>query len=452
MALLLAAVCAGAQAPSRRWTTVERLSDERLAAAHADVERLRAAVARPAGSPGLNDYRAVFHAHAGDSAHTGGTPEELLRDARRIGVDIVFLSDHFRPPRDFMNGWRGVREGVLFVPGSEAAGYLLHPERSVFALMQGEAAPLLEAVEAGGGMAFLSHIEDHDNPSTAGVTGMEIYNRHADAKDDGESLRTLAAWMTDPDEAARLGEAIRRFPEEVFAAQLDYPADYLAVWDREGSRRRVVGVAAADCHHNQVFLVKKLDERSARLGTVVDEDEQMTVLTADQRPRLPELLAGHMNGDEVARFDIDPYWVSMGSNSTHVLAAELNEPAVRAAVAAGRVYVSHDWMADPTGFSFVLTGGDGDQIATMGDELSVSGGEGHELVARFSLPARIRLLRNGEEVTTAHGSELAHELELPGVYRVEGWLEVDGEWRPWIYSNPIYARLGVTKHLGRSKP
>ena len=27
-----------------------------------------------------------------------------------------------------------------------------------------------------------------------------------------------------------------------------------------------------------------------------------------------------------------------------------------------------------------------------------------------------------------------------GVYRVEGWLKVDGEERPWIYSNPIYAR------------
>ena len=27
-----------------------------------------------------------------------------------------------------------------------------------------------------------------------------------------------------------------------------------------------------------------------------------------------------------------------------------------------------------------------------------------------------------------------------GVYRVEGWLKLDGEDRPWIYSNPIYVR------------
>ena len=27
-----------------------------------------------------------------------------------------------------------------------------------------------------------------------------------------------------------------------------------------------------------------------------------------------------------------------------------------------------------------------------------------------------------------------------GVYRVEGWLTVDTEERPWIYANPIYVR------------
>jgi len=31
-------------------------------------------------------------------------------------------------------------------------------------------------------------------------------------------------------------------------------------------------------------------------------------------------------------------------------------------------------------------------------------------------------------------------LSNPGVYRVEGWLKLDGELRPWVYSNPIYVR------------
>jgi hypothetical protein len=28
----------------------------------------------------------------------------------------------------------------------------------------------------------------------------------------------------------------------------------------------------------------------------------------------------------------------------------------------------------------------------------------------------------------------------PGAYRLEAWLTLDGEQRPWIYSNPIYVK------------
>lgn len=38
------------------------------------------------------------------------------------------------------------------------------------------------------------------------------------------------------------------------------------------------------------------------------------------------------------------------------------------------------------------------------------------------------------------GDELERPVESPGVYRVEAWLDADGERRPWIYSNPIYVR------------
>ena len=28
----------------------------------------------------------------------------------------------------------------------------------------------------------------------------------------------------------------------------------------------------------------------------------------------------------------------------------------------------------------------------------------------------------------------------PCAYRLEAWLKLDGEWRPWIFSNPVYVR------------
>src|SRR6185295_18685519 len=33
------------------------------------------------------------------------------------------------------------------------------------------------------------------------------------------------------------------------------------------------------------------------------------------------------------------------------------------------------------------------------------------------------------------------EAKETGAYRLEAWLKVDGEERPWIYSNPVYVRL-----------
>src|SRR5262245_56111118 len=205
-------------APARRFSTIERLSDQRLAATHSSGDDLREAVSRPAPLPGLTDYRAIFHAHASDSDHTGGTLDEILEDAHRARVEIVFLSDHPRPPRDFVRGWRGVREGVLFIPGAETeSGYLLHPEKSVLDRLTGPVADLLAATSAGTGLAFLSHLEDHQELTFDGVTGTEIYNRHADAKDEAASMQALAQWMTEPDGVVRLRNAISRHPVEVYA-------------------------------------------------------------------------------------------------------------------------------------------------------------------------------------------------------------------------------------------
>jgi hypothetical protein len=439
-ALTLALAASLPAQPYSARTAAERLAPERLAAVHADVEALAAARVAVPALPGLVDYRAIFHAHAGDSAHTGGTLEELLADAHRAGVSIVFLSDHHRPPRDFMDSWRGVREGVLFVPGSEARGMLIHPQRSVRAWMRGELNALRRAVVAGSGLAFLSHVEDRAADSLEHLTGMEIYNRHADVADDRESLRLLTAWMTDPDGIVRLRSLLERYPAEILASQVHYPALYLERWDRETRRRRVVGVGANDCHHNQVFVVLRDGDDGVRLGTVVDDFEEMGRITAEERPRIPELVAGRRDRDEIARFDFDPYLLSMHNVSTHVLAPALEEGAVRAAVAAGRVYVAHDWMADPTGFRFEAEPPAGER-RLMGDQAAA----GTTLRATVPVPARLRLLRSGSEVLAADGRELEHRADLPGVYRLEAWLELDGELRPWIYSNPIYLRAGAVE-------
>src|SRR4029078_5293029 len=71
------------------------------------------------------DYRAVLHVHAEDSDHTKGTRAEVLRAAKAAGVSIVMFTDHRGPKPDT---WSGMREGVLFLAGSEDDHLLRFPD------------------------------------------------------------------------------------------------------------------------------------------------------------------------------------------------------------------------------------------------------------------------------------------------------------------------------------
>ena len=422
--------------PARKYSSIERMKTAHLKAAHEDVLRLQQKRQSLPPLPGLHDYKAILHAHAEDSTHTGGTRPEMLADARKAGVQVILLTDHLRPPRDFIReSWRGMHEGVLFIPGSEAKGFLIYPNDSMMDRMEQPRPAFIASVTASNGLIFLSHAEERLDHPMDGLTGMEIYNRHADAKRDMAGVISIAMKLLDPRELAELQENLRLYPDELFAAQVTYLQDYMDKWDAETQTRRLTGVAANDCHHNTVFVVKMVDENNVRFGTNVDKDEDMRKANAESRPGIRELTKGHKPGDELARADIDPYFRSFRNVTTHILAPELTESAIRSALQQGHAFVSHDWMCDASGFSFQLTR---PGPALMGDEIKFA--EGQQLQARFPLACHIRLLRNGKVIADAEQNELAQTITTPGVYRVEGWLKVDGEERPWVYSNPIYVR------------
>lgn len=428
------------QPPARKYTNVERLALPRLQAVHEDVLKLRAQRKALDPLPGLNDYRCILHAHAEDSTHTGGTLPEMLADAKRAGISAILLTDHFRPPRDFIDGrWRGFKDGVLFIPGSEIRGCLLYPEKSVLDKMEQPFPDLLKAVTAGDGMMFLSHVEERTDHPMDGLTGLEIYNRHWDAKKDRESLVALAMKLTDPKQLAELEAAARLYPDELFAFQCDYPQVYVDKWDDGTKKFRLTGIAANDCHHNQVFVVKMVDAETVLLGTVVDSDDQMRTIKAESRPGIREMTKGRKPGDILARVDLDPYYRSFWNSSTHVLAPKLDEATLRTALKAGHAYVAHDWMCEATGFRFEALAADGKAVGIMGDEVKHS--VGMKLHAQFPIPCQTRLLRNGVQIAETSGKDrVEFSVKEPGVYRLEAWLTLDGEPRPWIFANPIYVR------------
>ena len=430
----------GNQPPARKYSNVERLALPRLKAAHDDVLKLHAQRAVLSPLPGLNDYRCILHAHAEDSTHTGGTLPEMLADAKKAGISAILLTDHFRPPRDFIEGrWRGLKDGVLFVPGSEIRGSLIYPEASILDKMEQPFPEFVKTVTAGDGMIFLSHIEERPDHALDGLTGLEIYNRHWDAKKDMASLIAVAMKLTDPKQLAELEEAVRLYPDELLAFQCDYPQVYLDKWDEGTKKFRLTGVAANDCHHNQVFVVKMVDDETVLLGTIVDKDDGMRKLTAGSRPGIKEMTKGHKSGDILARVDLDPYERSFWNSSTHVLAPKLDEPALRVALKAGHAYVAHDWMCEATGYRFEVLNPNGKPAGIMGDELKYT--DGLKLHAQFPVACQTRLLRNGVLAAETSGKDRAEfPVKEPGVYRLEAWLTVDDEPRPWIFANPIYIR------------
>lgn len=443
VAIVIATVACGAAPPGLKRSPAERMATARLKAAHDDVLAIRASRKPVEPAPGLTDYRAIFHAHAEDSAHTGGTRPEMLAEAKLAGVAAIFLSDHHRPPRDFfVDSWRGARNGVLFVPGSEARGFLLCPTRPVLDKMEWPPAALLEAVRLDGGLAFLSHIEERPDHDMADLDGMEIYNRHADAKKDRGGVASLVLRLTDPAALRIFEEDLRQYPDELLGAQVTYPDDYLAKWDRETRAKRLTGVAANDCHHNQVLIVKMVDPETVLVGTNVDRDDQMQRVSAGLRPGIREMTLARAAGDVLARVDLDPYHRSFANVSTHILAPEATERALREALRRGRAYVAHDWMCDPTGFRLDLIA-EGDPVASMGDDFPYK--PGLRIEARSPVPCKLRLMEGGRIVAEATGDRLEAGIEFPGVYRVEGWLTLDGEDRGWVYTNPIYVRAAPTK-------
>lgn len=431
VAILLSCVMLTAAAQDR--SALERIKPERLAAAMADAAAHEAARQPLDLWAPLKDYRAAIHVHADDSDHTGGTLPELLAEAKRAEVQVVMLSDHFRPPRDYMDGWRGLREGVLLIPGSEAHGFLVYPDASVMDHMSGSKEEVIEAVGAGTGMLFLSHVEERLGHPMDGLVGMEVYNRHYDVEDDLAVLAAIGAMVTDPDQYRDAQAALAQWHTAFLACQIDYPAVYLSKWDSELRHRPVVGIGAIDCHHNQVIVLKKKDDTTGLLGTNVDDDGDMREITADMRPGIVSMMKGHAVGDVVAQLDCDTYYDSFRTMSNHILAEELTEPAIRASLAAGRVYVSFDWMCDATGFAYRALRG-GEVSGVMGGEAAV----GDALQADAPAPCQLRLLRSGREVARSEGRQLSYTPEAPGAYRVEAWLNVDGEDRLWVLSNPIY--------------
>lgn len=426
LAMVAAAGMTGRAADALDRLTADRLG--RVAAARGELAAARRSIAR-AGA--LREYRVNLHVHSLLSHDSRGTVAEIVAAARAAGTDAVFFTEHPAATYDFVtDGHAGLHDGVLLVPGAETQGLLLFPREPVPEHATLTPQDLTRRVRQRGGLAFLSHLEERLDWRLDGLTGCEIYNTHADAK---EEQRLFAA-MKNPLWLLQIAPLVRSHPQEAFSALQDEPALYLRRWDELGAFAPHTGVSANDAHRN-IGLVVTL--AAGGRGRVADAlDEEVTVLGPPIVGGLLPVPEEAEPGAELFRLQLDPYECSLRHVGTHVLAETLSRDALFEALDAGRAFVAFDWIADAEGFDCVLVDGTGRH--EMGSRLIAA--EGRRLEARAPLPGHWRVVRDGTVVHEADGDTLAWSVTGSGPLRVELWLDVAGERLPWVLGNPFHLR------------
>ncbi len=427
--LSLILCCSGLR--STHADAVDRLQPEKLHALHEAIETLKPQRQKVSLVSGYQDVRAIIHAHSGFSHDSRATIEEILAGAKEAGVRVVMFSEHPSTKYNyFVDGHRGTKQGVLLIPGAETGGFLAYPRTDIQSRKTDSPQAFADLVRSTGGLVFLSHLEERMDWDIANLTGTEIYNTHADVKNETRFMKSLYSPLT----MISLANSIRQYPQEVFGALGDYPADYLQRYDQLCQKARHTGVAANDSHHNQVFRIKVVDGGAVQLEEALGQ----VIAKLDPEKFLPIKLlsAGKKPGDVIFELDLDPYERSFRHVSTHLLLTEVSEPAVWDAVTAGRAYVAFDWLADPTGFVYQAEGGK--QSSQVGSEVLLK--TGLKLRAQSPYAGQFRLIRDGKEVSSTQGTDFSYAVNDAGVYRLEVWLKLAGEERPWILTNPIYVR------------
>ena len=247
----------------------------------------------------LHDYRGVIHNHSNLSYDSPGTPQDIIKQANRDGLDFIIMTDH-PSERSVPDAIYGMRGKTLFMAGAELempkknGGSLLVLGVHQTVDLNGTQSDIIRRVHEQGGLVFIGHLEEHGaDLETYPFDGFEIYNMHAAAK------------QANPVEM--IARALFLPPAGLFAALRPWPGNF-KVWDDWLERRPVPIIGGNDAHNNiRIF--------------------------------------GPLGGTAA------PYEQVFHHMTTHVWAKSLDESEILSALRDGRSYVSFDHLGDATGFS-----------------------------------------------------------------------------------------------------
>ncbi len=431
--LLLALVCLlwGLPKLGSAEDAIDRLHADRLERVHQALLAIQAARKDLPRSGPFHEFRVNLHVHSAFSHDSRGTIEEIVTAAKAAGTQAIMFTEHPADHYDFVtDGHCGLRDGVLLIPGAEMSGLHVYARESLKGFESLTPQDLSLRVRGQAGQTFLCHLEERMDWEIQGLTGSEIYNTHADAKDE----KRLYASLKNPIWLIKTAPLFEKYPQESLLALLDYPAEYLKRWDELCLIAPHTGVSANDAHQNIGLRLKLAEGNKVRVEDALGEE--LLILDAKIVQAIKPFPDTTQVGDTIFRLQLDPYENSLRHVGTHVLATELTQAAISEALERGRAFVAFDGIADSRGFDFAAW--QGETRHEMGSVVAKV--EGLKLIAKSPLPGRWRVFRSGELIHEADGDQLEYPATAVGNYRVELWLDVAGERKPWVLSNPVYVR------------
>ena len=396
----------------------------------ASWRQLRAQRLPVTDNAGWTEYRGILHSHSHFSHDSEVSFEQILQALQIARLDFICLSDHCVEGRaDFDWQWRGLHEGKLFIPGFEmkegmmpfgvAAGLVLTNRT--------DSALLAKQIVDHGGVLFYAHPEEPREWNRPELTGMEIYNLHADFKRQKGGLAGLL-----PDILLNL----RPYPDHLYHLMFNRPSEFLQHWDELNRTRHLTGIAGNDAHQNVGFRAISTATNTIRIEDTSPKTLREYRLNWFTRP-LARLFFGPLEPNrKLFHVQMDPYERSARFVNTHVLARELSEPMILDSLRAGRVFIAFDMIADSSSFRWFVT--DKSASAVMGESQAVSNET--LLHALSPVPCRFTVVRDGHAIQRQEGRALHWPPPGPGKYRVEAELKVRDTWVPWVYANPIELR------------
>jgi len=434
-AVLCTLVCLMAGSTARAQDAVDRIRPKYLAETRQAIEKYAAERKEIVRSGPYREVRANLHVHSELSHDSRGKIDDIVAAAKKAGTEVLLFTEHPSQEKDFfVDGHQGIRDGVLLIPGAEMKGMLVYPTMSLRPFESADSQAITQLVRNRGGHVFLSHLEERMDWEIAGLSGVEIYNTHADFK----KQKKLVESMKNPLWIIKTTELIKKYPQEVFSALQTYPEDYLQRWDQLCQKFPHAGVAANDAHQNVGIRIKIASDTEVSI-----EDPNEDPLVKVNRLLVAPLLSIPKDakpGDLVFSMQLDPYEISLRHAGTHLLVEDLTQEAVWDALEQGRTFVGFDWLADSKGVEVAIhdfsTSATAPKQYEIGSQIPYR--DELRLVGKSPLSAHWKIFRNGEIIDELEGDAMDLKLESAGIYRVELWLQANDEPRIWVMTSPFY--------------